>query len=173
MLKRKPARVFFFLPNYVNMYYSFPFFFLAAGSSCTWEGMFYSGEQNRQGPETLVNSKLILTWPFSSLWIFKMVKCASFPFLLNSPVIYWDDGVGVRRFNIQIGKLELKKSWVWIQRIEVLCFCPLFILSTYPFIHWSIHLSIRPSIHVFVHLSVRPSICPSVHPLICIFLCNG
>lgn len=121
------------------MYFSFPFFFLAAGSSHTWEDMFYSGEQNRQGPETLVNSKLILTWPFSSLWIFKMMKCTSFPSLLNSPVMCWGDGAGAGRFNTQKGKRDLKGN------LE---------LGFKGYRCSSVHHSVRQSIHLFVVFTV-------------------
>jgi hypothetical protein len=56
------------LPNYVNIYYWLPLSSqLLAALALKKEGMFYSGEQNRRGPEMLVNNKLVLTWPFSSL----------------------------------------------------------------------------------------------------------
>lgn len=90
-----------------------------------------------------------------------MVKCASFPFLLNSPVIYWDGGVGVRRFNIQIGKLELKKilSLDSKDRDVVLLSTVYFIhLSIGPFIYPFDHPFMYSSIYQFVHLSVHLSI---------------
>lgn len=85
-------------------------FFSAAGNSHTWEGMFYSGERNRQGPETLVNNKLILSWHFSSLWIFKMMKCGGFsPFDWLPSSMQWE-WYGAKRFSIYKRKPKLKEN---------------------------------------------------------------